>query len=114
MKRVTIFLSALLPLFAAVHLAAETLGDKLTADDTLEGVTQSVTVKPQQTPPDQEKLQKLTDTPKKPPLEGVTIKVMDLNVSKNGSVSVDYAPEIKQGELIDSKDQTTIQYKLKF
>jgi len=111
MKR-TIALLLTLPLFFAATAAAETLGDKLSSGQ-LDAITQSVTVKPQETTPEHEKLEKLTDRPPQP-IDGITVHVMDLNVGGNGSVSVDYAPEIKHGDLLDNKEQTTVNYKLKF
>jgi len=102
----------LLQLFSTAAVMAETLGDKLSSGK-LDTVTQSVTVKTPETTPEQEKLQKLTDRPPKP-IDGITVNVMELNVSKNGSLSVDYAPELKHGDLLDNKEQTTVNYKLKF
>ena len=93
-------------------VCAETLSDKLSTED-LDAVTPSVTLKPQETTPEQQRIQKLTDTPEKP-LDGVTIKMMDLNVSKKSSITIEYAPELKQGDLIDNKEQTNINYNLKF
>lgn len=101
-----------LQLFSTATLMAETLGDKLSSGN-LDSVTQSVTVKAPETTPEQEKLQKLTDRPPKP-IDGITVNVMDINVGKNGSVSVEYAPELKHGDLLDNKEQTNINYKLKF
>lgn len=79
----------------------------------LDTLRESVTLKPQQTSTEQQRIQKLTDTPEKP-LDGVTVKVLDVNVSKKSSVSVEYAPEVKQGTVIDNKEQTTVNYNLKF
>lgn len=101
-----------LPLPYAAALNAETLGDTLTVGD-LDAVAPSITVKPQEISPEQQRIQQLTDTPAKP-LDGVTIKVMDLNVGKKSSVTVEYAPEIKKGDLIDNKEQTNVNYNLKF
>jgi hypothetical protein len=111
MKSAVLSLLAVAPLFAAT-LHAETLGDKL-SKGSLETIRPSVTVNPQAISPEQQKIQKLTDTPPKP-VDGVTIKVMDVNLSKKSSVSVEYAPEIKKENLIDNKEQTRVNYNLKF
>jgi len=101
-----------LPLIGAAALKAETLSGTL-ASGNLDPLQQSVTVKPQEISPEQQKIQKLTDTPPKP-VDGITIKVMDLNIGQKSSVSVEYAPEIKHGDLIDNKEQTNVNYNLKF
>ena len=93
-------------------LQAESLNDKLSTDS-LDTLSQSVTFKPEEITPEQQKVQKLTDAPPKP-VDGITVKVMDMNVSKKSSVSVEYAPPIKQGEMIDNKQQTSVNYNLKF
>ena len=102
----------IIPLLIAPSLKADTLTDKLSSGE-LDAISQSVTVKPQEISPEQQKIQKLTDTPAKP-VDGITIKLMDMNVSKKSSVSVEYAPEIKTGDLIDNKTRTDVNYNLKF
>lgn len=93
----------------AICAQAGTIADKLSA----EKIENSVTVKPQEISPEQKRLQKLTDTPDKP-IEGINVKVVDVNLSKKSSVTVEYAPELKQGDLIDNKEQTSVHYNLKF
>lgn len=104
----------LIPLlfFAVTSVSAESLTDSVSSGD-LKKIEQSVTVAPQQLTPEQQRFQKLTDTPEKP-LDGVKVKVYDVNLSKNSSVKIEYAPEFKQGGVIDNKEQTSIKYDLKF
>ena len=98
-----------LPLLYAISIQADTIADKLSAKT----LKNSVTVKAQEISPEQKRIQKLTDTPDKP-IEGINVKVVDVNLSKKSSVTVEYAPELKQGDLIDNKEQTSVHYNLKF
>lgn len=53
-------------------------------------------------------------TQKNQPISGVTIKVLEVNISKDSSIKVEYCPELKQGNTIDNKKETTIKYQYKF
>lgn len=97
---------------AVTALHADALSDKITSGK-FDNLQNSVSVTPTQISPEQQQLQKLTDTPEKP-LDGVKVKVLDLNISKNSSIKLEYAPELKQGGVIDNKEQTNIKYELKF
>lgn len=99
-------------LFPGLLLCHALLADKLSSEK-IEELKNSVTVKPHEISPEQKRLQKLTDTPDKP-IDGINVKVLDVNLSKKSSVTVEYAPELKQGNVIDNKEQTSINYNLKF
>ena len=109
-KRSTLSLLALLFCTAAVQ--GETLAEKLSSGD-LKAVENSVTIKPAEETAEAQKIRKLTDTPDRP-IDGITVKVMDVNLSKKSSVSVEYAPALKQGDVIDNKEKTSVNYNLKF
>lgn len=99
-------------LLCAFGAHAETLVDKLSSDKIGE-LKNSVTVKPSEPAPEQKRIQQLTDTPAKP-MDGISVKVLDMNVSKKSSVTVEYAPEVKNGDVIDNKEKTSVNYNLKF
>lgn len=111
--KITRFFTLIIALIPVATTAfAETLAGTISSGD-LTNIEQSVSVNPQQLTPEQKRFQKLTDTPEKP-LDGITVKLFDVNLSKKSSVKIEYAPEFKQGGVIDNKEQTSIKYDLKF
>jgi len=99
-------------LFFVTALPAETLIDKL-KDDNVSGLTESIKDTRQKETKAQERMRILTDQPK-PAVEGIAIELFKIDVDKNSTIGVEYAPELKQGELIDNKEQTTIKFQHKF
>lgn len=93
-------------------LQAETLVDKLT-EGNLSGLKESIkdTRKPETK--EQERIRILTEQPK-PAVEGVAVELFKTDIDQNTSIGVEYAPELKQGELIDNKEKTTIKLEHKF
>ncbi|WP_345977947.1 hypothetical protein [Sulfurimonas sp. HSL3-7] len=93
-------------------LHAETLVDRL-KEGNISGVKESIKDTRMPETKEQERLRILTDQPK-PVVEGVAIELFKTEIDKNTSIGVEYAPELKQGELIDNKEQTTIKLEHKF
>jgi hypothetical protein len=93
-------------------LQAETLIDKLT-EGNLSGVKDSIKDNRQPETKEQERIRILTEQPK-PAVEGVAVELFKTDIDKNTSIGVEYAPELKQGELIDNKEKTTIKLEHKF
>jgi len=93
-------------------LQAETLIDKLT-EGNLSGVKDSIKDTRQPETKEQERIRILTEQPK-PAVEGVAVELFKTDIDKNTSIGVEYAPELKQGELIDNKEKTTIKLEHKF
>jgi len=93
-------------------LQAETLVDKL-KEGNLSGVKDSIKDTRQPETKEQERIRILTEQPK-PAVEGVAVELFKTDIDKNTSIGVEYAPELKQGELIDNKEKTTIKLEHKF
>jgi hypothetical protein len=95
---------------AAAH--ADTLVEKLSEGNVsdLTGIIKDN--RPVETPA-QKRLRALTDLPR-PVVEGFAVELFKMDVDKNTSIGVEYAPEFKQGEIIDNKEQTTIKLQHKF
>ncbi len=62
---------------------------------------------------EQERLRKLTEQPAKP-IDNIAVEVIKVDVNEKTSVGVEYAPPLKQGEVIDNKEQTTIKMNYAF
>ena len=93
-------------------LNADTLPEKLLSLDPSE-LNGTVKIVPQKKSEQEKKSDKLKDAVKKP-VDGVTIELLDINITKDTTINLDYAPPLKQGELIDNKEKTTIKIKYKF
>jgi len=106
MKTITLLLLSL------SALQAETLVDKL-KEGNISDVKESIIDTRQPETKEQERIRILTEQPK-PAVEGVAIELFKTDIDKNTSIGVEYAPELKQGELIDNKEQTTIKLEHKF
>ncbi len=81
--------------------------------ETLKNVGESVSIKEKKQTEDEILREKVLGKEQQP-VEGVNVKVVDINVTKNSTISVEVAPKIKGGEVIDNKEEATINYKLKF
>ena len=77
------------------------------------GLTGSIKDNRQAETPEQKRVRALTEQPK-PVVEGFAVELFKMDVDKNTSLGVEYAPELKQGEIIDNKEQTTIKLRHKF
>ena len=106
MKRIFIFFIFL------TALQAETLVEKL-KEGNLSEVKESIIDTRQPETREQERMRILTDQPK-PAVEGIAVELFKTEIDKNTSIGIEYAPELKQGELIDNKEQTTIKLEHKF
>jgi len=93
-------------------LQAETLVDKL-KEGNLSGLKESIKDTRQPETKEQERMRILTEQPK-PAVEGVAVELFKTDIDKNTSIGVEYSPELKQGELIDNKEKTTIKLEHKF
>ncbi len=93
-------------------LNADTLPQKLLSLDPSE-LNGTVKIVPQEKSEQEKKSDKLKDAAKKP-IDGVTIELLDINISKDTTINMDYAPPLKQGELIDNQEKTTIKIKYRF
>jgi hypothetical protein len=93
-------------------LRADTLVEKL-RESNVSDFTERLKNNRQAETPEQKRLRALTDLPE-PVVEGFAVELFKMDVDKNTSVGVEYAPELKQGEIIDNKEQTTIKLKHKF
>lgn len=62
---------------------------------------------------EQERLRKLTEQPVKP-IDNIAVEVIKVDVNEKTSVGVEYAPPLKQGEIIDNKEQATIKVNYEF
>lgn len=99
-------------LSAFLLLQGDTLPEKILSLDPAElnGTVKIVTPAKSK---EQKRVDKLKDASKKT-IDGITIEVFEANISKDTSISVDYAPTLKKGELIDNQEKTTIKLKYKF
>ena len=88
-------------------------GEKSPLSEKLKSVGESVSIKPKKQTEDEKLREKVLGKEQKP-VDGVNVKVMEVNVSKNSKISVEVAPKIKSGDTIDNKDEATINYNLKF
>ena len=95
---------------AASH--ADSLVEKL-SEGNVSGLTGSIKDNRQAETPEQKRVRALTEQPK-PVVEGFAVELFKMDVDKNTSLGVEYAPELKQGEIIDNKEQTTIKLRHKF
>jgi len=93
-------------------LQAETLVDKL-KEGNLSGLKESIKDNRKPETKEQERMRILTEQPK-PAVEGVAVELFKTDIDKNTSIGVEYAPEFKQGDLIDNKEKTTIKLEHKF
>ena len=93
-------------------LQAESLVEKL-KEGNLSEVKESIIDTRQPETREQERLRILTDQPK-PAVEGIAIELFKTEIDKNTPIGIEYAPELKQGELIYNKEQTTIKLEHKF
>ena len=91
---------------------ADSLVEKL-SEGNVSDLTQSIKDNRQAETPEQKRLRTLTEQPK-PAVEGIAVELFRMDVDKNTSIGVEYAPELKQGEIIDNKEQTTIKLQHKF
>ena len=103
---------AMLFIFIGITLCANSLGDKLKKDGP-EKLKNSVIIKKQERSPQEQRVQTLVN-PTAKPVDGINVKVAEVNLSKNTTVDVQYAPRLKKGELIDNKEQTTVNLNYKF
>ncbi len=99
----TIFLTA---------LHAETLIDKL-KDGNTSKLKESVSHNRKTESEEQRRLRILTER-SEPMVDEVSIEVLKIDVDNNSSISVDYAPKLKQGDFIDNKQKATIKFEHKF
>jgi len=95
---------------AAVH--ADSLVEKL-REGNVSDLTECIKDNRQVETPAQKRVRALTEQPK-PIVEGFAVELFRMDVDKNTSIGVEYAPELKQGEIIDNKEQTTIKLQHKF
>ena len=65
-------------------------------------------------PTEDEKRLNATAGTKKRAIDNVALKVIEVNVSKDLSIGVEYAPQLKHGDLIDNKQNTEIKLDYKF
>jgi len=93
-------------------LQAETLIDKL-KEGNLSGLKESIKDNRKPETKEQERIRILTEQPK-PAVEGVAVELFKTDIDKNTSIGVEYAPELKHGDLIDNKEKTTIKLEHKF
>ncbi len=107
MKIIAVFI-----LFIGITLYADSLGEKL-KKDAPEKLKNSFIIKKHEQSPQQERVQTLVN-PSAKPIDGINVKVAEVNLSKNTTVDVQYAPPLKKGALIDNKEQTTVNLNYKF
>lgn len=93
-------------------LNADSLPQKLLSLDPLE-LNGTVKIIPHTKSEQEKKSDKLKDAVQKP-LDGVTIELLDINITKDTTINLDYAPPLKHGELIDNQEKTTVNIKYKF
>ena len=93
-------------------LHAETLVDKLKEGNVSE-LKDSIKDKRKKESEEQKRLRVLTEQPK-PVVDGIAVEVFTIDVDKNSSIGIEYAPRLKQGDMIDNKEQTTIKFEHKF
>jgi hypothetical protein len=79
----------------------------------IETLGEKVNYTPKKQSDDEKLRQKILGLPDKP-IDGVNVKVVDVNVSKNSKISVEVSPKIEYGDLIDNEEKAIINYKLKF
>ncbi|MGB5965121.1 MAG: hypothetical protein WBF77_04520 [Sulfurimonadaceae bacterium] len=95
---------------SALH--ADTLIEKLKEGNVSE-LKESIKEKRQKESEEQKRLRVLTEQPK-PVVDGIAVELFTIDLDKNSSIGVEYAPELKQGDTIDNKEQTTIKFEHKF
>ncbi|MCJ7766750.1 MAG: hypothetical protein MUP09_12585 [Thiovulaceae bacterium] len=93
-------------------LRGDTLVDKL-REGNVSDLTECIKDNRQKESEAQTQLRALTEQPK-PAVEGIGIQLFRMDVDRNTSIGVEYAPELRQGEIIDNKEQTTIKLEHKF
>lgn len=95
---------------SALH--ADTLIEKL-KEGNVSGLQESVKDNRQKESEEQKRLRLLTEQPKAA-VDGIAIELFSIDVDNNSSIGIEYAPELKQGDMIDNKEQTTIKFEHKF
>jgi len=65
-------------------------------------------------PTEDEKRLNATAGTKKRALDGIAIKVIEANISKDLSIGVEYAPPLQHGELIDNREKGEIKLDYRF
>jgi len=93
-------------------LQADTLVDKL-KEGNLSKVKESIKDTRQPETKEQERMRILTEQPK-PAVKGIAVELFKTDIDNNTSIGVEYSPKLKQGELIDNKEKTTIKLEHKF
>lgn len=95
-----------------VTLFGETLTDKLSNGD-VAGLKESIKVEQRSESEQEKRVRDLTQTSDKE-LKEVSVEVAKVEVNDKTSVSVEYAPELKQGDVVDNKEKTSINLNYKF
>ncbi|MDA3947577.1 MAG: hypothetical protein PF439_12935 [Helicobacteraceae bacterium] len=98
--------------FLLTALHADTFIDKL-KEGNVSGLQDSLKDNRQIESEEQKRLRFITEQPK-PAVDGIAVKLFSIDVDKNSSIGIEYAPPLKQGEIIDNKEQTTIKFEHKF
>ncbi len=86
---------------------------KSVLSEKLKSVGENVSIKEKKQTEDEQLREKILGKEQKP-VDGVNVKVVEVNVTKNSNISVEVAPKIKSGDVIDNKEEATINYNLKF
>ncbi len=99
-------------LLIGISVYADALVDTF-KKDVPEKLKNSLTIKKQEQSPQQKRVETLVN-PAAKPIDGINVKVAEVNLTKNTTVDVRYAPPLRKGELIDNKERTTVNLNYKF
>ncbi len=90
---------------------AESLADRLSEDkNKLEKAI--VVDKTDPRSAEQKRIDELARTPR--PIDGISVKVAEMNLSRKTTVDFQYAPPLKEGAMIDNEEKATVNVNIKF
>ena len=97
---------------AVTATGAETLANKLASGDKKKLKETIVIDKTDGRSAQQKRVDDLTGRPR--PVDGINVKVAEVNLSKKTTLDFQYAPPLKEGKTIDNEEKATVNVNIKF